>query len=231
MEKPPRIPSPPGSTFREFRIRVVPFLTFAAVLAVTIVVWRHYVGPGTLVGEVQAWRSTVVSPIPARVSVLKVRLLESVRAGQSVAEIIPTDAAGRDSLSKPTSLVSPIDGFVSFIGHGTGESVMSGDTIVVVSSPKAERIVAYQRQPLRVALRPGMPVEVRARSMDRAVGRGRIMGVGSQMEPILPELLPSKPSASASAVEYGQLVVVDIPPGLRVLPGEIVDLQPLSDPH
>ena len=35
MEKLPRIPSPPGTAFREIRARYVPFLAFACVMAAT----------------------------------------------------------------------------------------------------------------------------------------------------------------------------------------------------
>ncbi|KAB2674377.1 MAG: hypothetical protein DVB31_02340 [Verrucomicrobia bacterium] len=227
MDKLPQIPSPPGTAFREFRIRVVPFLVFAAVLVATIVLWRRYVGPGSLVGTVQATRSAVVSTVPARVSVLKVHLLDPVGRGQPVAEVVPADTGSADPLSKPIVLVSPIEGFVSFIGHVAGESVLAGDPIVIVSASKPERIIAYQRQPLRLSLRPGMAVEVRARSFGRVAGQGQVLGVGAQMETIPAELLPTRPGAGSAPVEYGQPVVVSLPAGLRVLPGEIVDLRPL----
>jgi multidrug resistance efflux pump len=127
----------------------------------------------------------------------------------------------------PVVLLSPIDGFVSSIGHNLGESILAGDPILVVSSAKSERIVAYIRQPIRLEARPGMSVEVRSRSLSRAVGEGKIVGVGQQLEPILPELIPVKIGSGASAVEYGQPILVAIPPGLKIMPGEIVDLRPI----
>ena len=60
MEKLPQIPSPPGTAFREFRITVMPFLTFAAVLAATVILWRQYVGPSSMVGEVLRARAETV---------------------------------------------------------------------------------------------------------------------------------------------------------------------------
>ena len=50
--------------------------------------------------------------------------------------------------------------------------------------------------------------------------------IGAQLEPILAELLPMK--AANGAAEYGRPIVVSVPPGLGVLPGEIVDLRPID---
>jgi hypothetical protein len=62
------------------------------------------------------------------------------------------------------------------------------------------------------------------------VGLGRILSVGTQLEPILSELLPMRgPSSSTGPLEYGLPILVSIPAGVRVLPGEIVDLQPRID--
>ncbi len=45
MDKLPRIPSPPGTVWREFRVTVMPYIVFAAVLGLTAVTWRSDVGP------------------------------------------------------------------------------------------------------------------------------------------------------------------------------------------
>ena len=128
----------------------------------------------------------------------------------------------------PVVLVSPIDGFVSSIVHNVGESILAGDPILVISSAKAERILAYIRQPIRVNVRPGMTIEVRARSSGRGVGQGNVTGVGAQMELIFPELLPPRNAFGSAGVEYGQPIVISVPAGMRILPGEIVDLHPVA---
>ena len=58
-------------------------------------------------------------------------------------------------------------------------------------------------------------------------GVGRVLAVGSQLEPILPQLLPK--GTGGNNVEYGLPVLVSIPPGLRVLGGEVVDLYPTKN--
>lgn len=363
MDKLPPIPSPPGVAFREFRVRVLPLLAFAGVVAFTAFLWRGYVGPSSWVGEVQMIRTVVSAVQPARVTQIKVGLLDRVTVGQPVAELIAAnpryleaqaalsrarlelievtvepkirrennlinftslrlnwlrqrvdlatakarlafaeaeadrtlrlskitnntpfvslaelqlaqrnldalraeiterqalaDDVGRtvekmgpderrlddefpaaiqaalaveqkaleaiESQLNPTVLLSPIDGFVSIVHRHTGEAVQPGEPILTISSSRPEKIIAYLRQPLREHPRAGMAVEVRSRSGQRIVARGEITGVGGQMEAILPELLPIRPSG-APTVEYGLPVLVSVPPELPLIPGEIVDL-------
>lgn len=55
------IPSPPGALFKEFRIAFLPFILFAIVAGITLQVWRGYVGPSSLVGEVESVKSVIAS--------------------------------------------------------------------------------------------------------------------------------------------------------------------------
>jgi multidrug resistance efflux pump len=94
MDKPdklPRIPSPPGTAFREFRIRFLPALTFAAVLGATAFTWQDYVSPSNFVGEVEAVRSIITSTQPGRLAELTVNHLQQVNAGDVLARILPAD--------------------------------------------------------------------------------------------------------------------------------------------
>ena len=123
----------------------------------------------------------------------------------------------------PVVLLSPIDGFVSIVHRQSGEAVMPGEPILTISATRAEKIVAFVRQPLLQRPHAGMAVEIRSRSEGRAVARGEVLKVGGQLEPILPELLPMRP-AGVPAVEYGLPVLLTVPPELGLMPGEIVDL-------
>jgi len=97
MDKLPPIPSPPGTAFREFRIRFMPGLFFCVVLVATIWKWRGYVGPVSLVGEVQTMRSTVSAPVSGRLSQLPVVAFQRVKAGQVVCQITPAEPAAIDA--------------------------------------------------------------------------------------------------------------------------------------
>lgn len=363
MEKLPPIPSPAGTAFREFRIGWLPYVVFAAAIAITLSSWRGYVGPSALVGEVEMVRTLVTASQPSRIAKVNVAHLQRVAAGQPVAEVMaadPRSIESQASLSRarieffrtaleprirrqnnlinrtqlqldwlrqrvelvtlraqlayfeaeadriarlsqitnttpfvtiqelqiaqrdldslraqiqeqshlvneiklsidrlesddhrmeddlpsstkatlameqkalemlehqlnPMVLVSPIDGFVSFVHRRAGETVMPGEPILTISGSRSDRIIAFIRQPLRLDLTNGMPIEVRARSFRRAGAMAQVVGVGGQMEPILPELLPIRAGGSNN-VEYGLPVVVSVPPELNLIPGEIVDL-------
>jgi multidrug resistance efflux pump len=363
MDHLPRIPSPPGTLWREFRVTALPIVTFVAVLVLTVVTWRNYVGPSALVGEVEAVRAVVSAPQAGRLIELNVRHMERVSKGQLLGHLavadprvlqanlalsrarvelirsspVPELRLGNNSISyenlrlrwleqrlmlataksdqtfyeaefdraeklfadklisqasldlarknvesthtkieqqtklveeaetairsvrpadqlpavdgipnsvraavdveqrnlelmeaqlAPLPLIAPMDGVVSVVNHRVNETVPAGESILVVGALSSERIVAYLRQPLNYEMRVDQPVEVRARSLGRDFGRGRVLAVGSQLEPILAELLPAKPVSGM--VEYGRPIVVSVPAGLKVLPGEIVDLRPLE---
>lgn len=365
MEKLPHIPSPPGATFREFRIAVVPGLVFAAVLVLAVLTWRNYVGPSQLVGEVEAIRTPMYFNEAGTISSLSVGLLDRVTNGQvlvqmsaggarrlgvqlafsrakdsnlrdaidnslrmernqfsllqfnlnwldqraqlsslkaqqayyraelerqerlatnidlgtRISSVAQYEIAKRDfdsltaeieertrlvseleeemarekksavlgqevsdallaavdtekrelsaleaQLNSVTQLTSPIDGVVSMIYHQPGENVEAGEPILIISADHSERVIAFLRQPLNKELRTNMTVEIRSRAKHHEAGVGRVLAVGSQLEPILPQLLPR--GASGNSIEYGLPVLVSIPPGLRVLGGEVVDLYP-----
>ena len=372
MEKLPRIPSPPGTVWREFRVRALPGIVFGIVLLLTLLCWRNYVGPSSMVGEAESIRASVAAPQAGRVLQLSVRSMERVSKGQVLGMLAPVDTrvlqanlavirarielmksspvaelrvennrinyehlrlnwlqhrvdlavarsklffveaeykrskelfnqsgagaglvsqsqldqakrnldevhAQIDAQSKlieetdaavaairpaplpqgtgdepnalraalaveeknleltqaqfgPIPLIAPIDGIVSGVLHREGESVPAGEAVVTVSALTTEKIVAFIRQPLGFEPRVDQPVEVRSRSVGRKTGLGKILSVGTQLEPILGELLPPRgATGSTGPLEYGLPILVSIPAGVKILPGEIVDLQPHLD--
>lgn len=368
MEKLPRIPSPPGTAFREFRIAVLPGLVFVLVLGLTVFTWRNYVGPSQLVGEVEAVRATVSANEAGVISTLQVGLLDRVTNGQVLVQFSPggtrrlgvqlaisraRDSNLRDAIDNrlrqernefsyrqfmlswldqraelaslkaqqgyfraeldrqellvgdkasggnPISsiaqyeiakrdydsltaqieertrlvseleaamtkqresdvdgkevsdalrtaqaaeareiealeaqaqvtlvnLISPIDGVVSAVNFHPGENVAAEEAILTISGMRPERVITFLRQPLNLEVRTNMAVEVRSRARHREAGMGRVLSVGTQLEPILPQLMPR--GANPNLVEYGLPVLVSLPPHLSVLAGEVVDLSPL----
>ena len=358
----PLIPTPPAQRWREFRFRIVPILVFLGALLVLTMMWRQYVAPPTLVGQVESMTAYVSSPKAGTLAQLNLTRMQRVKAGDPVAQVITTDpkvltsslaviqaeiqllrvnlqpvidqqryainydrirldwlsqrvdlATGRVKLqlaendlrraselfkdkivsekvfdqtktardtlqaeveertklvaeleqnlqslrlredsaepaqkpsspqevlqasiavqeeklrlteaeSSPLTLRAPTDGIVSVINHRSGEAIAIGEPVVTLSALSAGWIVGYIRQPIVVEPVVGMSVEVRARSLKRAIGRGRILQVGTQMEAIDPALLP--PSNFRTPV-LGLPVLVSLPPGLKLLPGEVVDL-------
>ena len=122
----------------------------------------------------------------------------------------------------PVILHVPIDGVVSSVLRRSGEAVMAGEPILTISTGSSDRIIAYMRQPLVTEPKIGMSVQICARSLQRQAAEARILQVGTQMEPIKHYLLPF---SNGHAPEMGLPILVSLPPSLKLLPGEIVDLR------
>ena len=122
--------------------------------------------------------------------------------------------------TKPAPLKAPMDGLVGIIFHHAQEKVVRGEPIITVSAPKADRIVGYIRQPVQIIPTTKDTVMVRTRTQRRQSGEGQILKVGAQFELIDPALL----SADSKRTEMGLPILISLPPGLNVSPGEFVDL-------
>ncbi len=88
MKRLPPIPTPPALRWREFRIRALPVVVFAATLAGVIWIWQHELAPPTLIGEVEVRRAHVASIQPGTLVKLAVDRFQTVRVGDPVAEIL-----------------------------------------------------------------------------------------------------------------------------------------------
>jgi len=128
----------------------------------------------------------------------------------------------------PIVLRVPIDGVVSSILRRSGEAVMAGEPILTITTGASDRIIAYMRQPLITEPKIGMSVQVWARSLKRQAAEATILQVGTQMEPIKHYLLPF---SNNHVPEMGLPVLVSLPPSLKLLPGEIVDLRLNAHPE
>jgi multidrug resistance efflux pump len=121
----------------------------------------------------------------------------------------------------PITLLSPIDGIVSTIFHRSGEAVTAGQPILAVATLNPVRIVGYLRAPILDEPKPGTSVEIRTRGLHREVGSGKILEIGTQMEPIPPTML--SPTKFANS-ELGLPIDISLPPNLKIRAGELVDV-------
>jgi multidrug resistance efflux pump len=125
----------------------------------------------------------------------------------------------------PLPLIAPIDGIVSLLYRRSGETVAAGEPVAQISAVGAERIIGFLRPPLTVVPKPGTPVEIRTRTLRRLVADATIAQVGSQLEPITPSLLAAlRLPVTTIATEFGLRVLVSAPRGLKLRPGEQVDV-------
>src|SRR5688572_23208262 len=85
MEPLAPIPTPPAQRWREFRIQALPVLTFLAVLACVVLLWRDFVVPTNVIGEVETTRAMVISVVPGTIKEIKVQRFQHVKAGDEIA--------------------------------------------------------------------------------------------------------------------------------------------------
>ena len=121
----------------------------------------------------------------------------------------------------PISLKAPMNGVVSKIYHRSGETVLAGDPIVSLSAASAQRIIGYMRQPLPFEPKVGDTVKIYTRRPHRQMADARILQVGVQMELVA---APMRIRGYGTAMERGLPILLNLPAGLEVHPGELVDL-------
>ncbi len=135
-------------------------------------------------------------------------------------------------------LTSPMDGVVIPI-HGQrndtllqrpgeevmrreGEVVRAGDPILVVAEAKPTEIVMYVSEQLLGYVKKGMPVELRKTRTPPQVARSVVGDIGPTVE-----LMPQRLWRSPTVPQWGLPVVIAVPAGLDLIPGEIVGIHGL----
>jgi len=137
-----------------------------------------------------------------------------------VEDAIKTKILELEETLKPTRIKAPMSGVVSSIYHRPGEKVVRGVPILTVTAKHSDRIVGYLRQPINSRPTTNDTVVVRTRSHKQQLATGRIIRVGTQMELINPALL----STDSNRIEVGLPILVSVPPDMKLVPGEFVDL-------
>ena len=231
------IPTPPAQRWREVRLIYLPRTVFGLGVMVAAWLWSQTVTPATIVAEADTQKADVRSAHAGVITNLSVELFETVRAGQIVGQVAP-DSAGLpekgvvpavklgEAAAKPPAvpLIAPIDGVVSLVGRHSGERVAEGDTVLSIVSKRASRLTGYLRQPLPFEPTVGMTAEIRTRGLVRETAVSKVTGVGVAMEAIPASLLGAMHLPSNVGAEHALRVYVAIPKGLRLWPGEHVDV-------
>ena len=81
------IPIPAKQRWREFRIAYLPPLTFLVLIITIGWMWKNYVQPSTIIGEVETVRAGIISIVPGTLQKLEVHQLQPVTNGQELAVI------------------------------------------------------------------------------------------------------------------------------------------------
>lgn len=122
--------------------------------------------------------------------------------------------------ARPVPLVAPADGVVSVVSFRPGEKVRAGEAVVVLTSTNLTHIIGYLRQPLARVPSVNEEVQIRSRGARREVGNGKVLKVAAQLQFMNPAVV----SPDNTRQEKALPVMVSIPQGLHLHPGEFVDL-------
>jgi multidrug resistance efflux pump len=144
------------------------------------------------------------------------------KAGQPdpFAEAIEKKTTELELMLKPSQLKSPINGMISMVHHVKNERILRGMPVVSISDPETRRIIAYVRQPVTRVPTTNDFATITTRSQPRQTARGPILHVGAQLEPINPALL----ATDSKRVEVGLPIMVAVPDGIHLVPGEYINL-------
>ncbi len=113
-------------------------------------------------------------------------------------------------------LVAPVDGHVTRILHGAGDAVGASDPVLEIVASRAGRLVAYMPEGAARRLKPGAPIEARAR--DRSV-TATAQGVVERLGPGIVELPPRFWPRPTTPV-FGRAVHIRLARNAQLLPGE-----------
>jgi multidrug resistance efflux pump len=140
---------------------------------------------------------------------------------------------------RSVQLTSPLDGVIVSIGTGggkndlllragehairrAGEVVSAGDPIVAVADKVTTEVVAYVSERALGRVREGMPVDLIKTRMASQIGRTTVARLGQTIQ-----VTPQRLWRSATIPEYGLPIVIHIPEGLDLIPGEMVGVRGL----
>jgi multidrug resistance efflux pump len=131
-----------------------------------------------------------------------------------------------ESELKPTVLRAPLSGHVTRLYVQANAAVNRRQPLMTIADSRVERIIGYIPQPVRIEPKIGMSVEVRSRSSDRTTALSTVVNVGPRIELFD---APLRVRGMGAAQERGLPVVVNVPPGMNLRPGELVDLRLITD--
>lgn len=122
----------------------------------------------------------------------------------------------------PMTLTATLDGVVSQIYYGTGDAVLAGEPIITIAESKPIEIVAYASAQQTSTIKEKMKVQLIKNSYPAQIATSRVTHLGPNVE-LIPERLWSNPNVP----QWGRPILIKIPNGLKLIPGEIIGVKGL----
>jgi len=120
----------------------------------------------------------------------------------------------------PLELKAPYDGVISLLFSAPGEVVLANQPILKIAQTQPKQIVAYAPQNYVGDIKERMTVEIVKMSAPQQMSRSQITYLGPNVE-MLPERLWFNPNLP----QWGRPMLIKVPPGLKLLPGETVGIR------
>lgn len=122
----------------------------------------------------------------------------------------------------PMTLTATLDGIVSQIHYGTGDAVLAGVPIITIAESKSDEIVAYASEQQASTIKIKMKVQLIKNNYPAQIANSRVTHLGPNVE-LMPERLWRNPNVP----QWGRPILIKIPNGLKLIPGEIVGIKGL----
>lgn len=119
-------------------------------------------------------------------------------------------------------LTAPFDGVVSNLMYKAGQAVLRDIPIMTLVKPTPDYVTAWVPPKKMHNLRLDMPVQIVSRTAPLQAAESRITHISPSME-----LLPERMWKSPDYPEWGQVVIIPIQPGMKLVPNEIVSIKGL----
>ncbi len=101
-----------------------------------------------------------------------------------------------------------------------GEVVLAGEPILVVAEKEPTEIVAYISQGQLANVKETMVVQLVKSTEPAQIARSQVTRLGPSME-----LMPQQLWLNPNIAQWGRPVLIKIPPGLKLLPGETIGIK------
>jgi multidrug efflux pump subunit AcrA (membrane-fusion protein) len=118
-------------------------------------------------------------------------------------------------------LTAPCDGFVSSIDSQIGEVVILPDfPVLSITEEKPSSIIAYVNENLAGHFTASKEVEIVKGSEPKQIGKSEITYIGPRVEQ-----LPTRLWRNPAVPQWGRLMQIEIPLGMKLIPGELVGIR------
>ena len=122
----------------------------------------------------------------------------------------------------PMTLTATLDGIVSHIYYGAGDAVLAGEPIITIAESEPAEIVAYASEQQASTIKEKMKVQLIKNNYPAQIATSRVTHLGPNVE-LMPERLWRNPNVP----QWGRPILIKIPNGLKLIPGEMVGIKGL----